>query len=88
MPGSVGFHLPVEELSNAARYSAVVGGIRSRSEWNVLRIAEFGIGLGIPVLVATDLGGLVPLGEGAEDGLLHRCAELHAGFLGGCSQRA
>src|SRR5438128_1904965 len=44
-------------------------------ERNVLGVAELGVRLGITARIATDRGGLVALGEGREDRLLHRRGE-------------
>src|SRR2546428_1537039 len=47
-------------------------GLDPLPEWNVLSVAELGIGLEVTARIATDRSGFIVLGEGREDRLLHR----------------
>src|SRR5688572_24166869 len=51
--------------------------------FNVLGVAEVGVGLGVAGRVAADLGGLVALGQGGQDRLAEGGGELQAGSLDG-----
>src|SRR5690606_3224675 len=78
----VGPHLALEEGADAGRDPVRVGGIVTVGERYPLGVAQFGIGLGLAVLVATDRGGLVALGEGRQDRLLDGRGQLEAGLAG------
>src|SRR5690606_8437862 len=75
-------NLAVEESSNARRNALRVGGIVAIGERYALGIPQLGIGLGVAVLVATDCGGLVALGEGRHDCLLDGCRKFQVGLAG------
>ena len=62
--GQMGFDLALEKGADTGRHPLVVGGVPLFGERDALGIAQLGVGLEHAVLVPTDLGRFVALGEG------------------------
>ena len=84
--GNMRLDLALKKGADAGRYPVVVHGILSFGKRHALGVAQLWVGFRRTVLVATDLGRLIALGEGVENCFFHWCWQFEFS-LPGCFRK-